>query len=345
MVKTTTRPAFVLAAACLLAAFASAARAETSALEQAAVKEGQVTWYTSQIDSDTAHAAAKEFSRLHPGIIVNVIRTTTQVAYQRVNQELAHQEVQCDVFSTADVGQYVRMSAKKQFAKYTPPNAAKLSPPFQNYDPQGYYYPTQSGEVVMAYNTQKVTAADAPKGWRDLLDAKWKGKITAGSPAYGAYAGNWVVLMSKMYEWKYLEDFRKNNPLVTRSGIDTVNFLNSGESWVGVSPSASVLQNTDKGNPVQIVYPSDGAVLMIVPSAVMDKAPHPNAARLFLDFMLSKEYGDILVKARNEPLRPDVHPLPGAKAVTEIKTIKLTTAEVTAGIPKIIKKWRDLFGD
>ncbi|HEV2097516.1 MAG TPA: extracellular solute-binding protein [Stellaceae bacterium] len=343
--KITASLALLLAAATLLASLAGTARAETSALEQAATKEGQVTWYTSQIDSDTAHVAAEEFSRLHPGIAVNVIRTTTQVAYQRVNQELAHQAVQCDVFSTADVGQYVRMAEKKEFAKYTPPNATKLSPLFQNYDPQGYYYPTQSGEMVIAYNTQKVRAADAPKGWRDLLDPKWKDKITAGSPAYGAYAGNWVILMSKMYGWKYLQDFRKNNPLVTRSGIDTVNFLNSGESWVGVSPTASVLQSADKGNPVQIVYPNDGAVLMIVPSAVMDKAPHPNAARLFLDFMLSKEYGDILVKARNEPLRPDVHPLPGAKAVTEIATIKLSNDEVTVGIPKIIKQWRDLFGD
>jgi iron(III) transport system substrate-binding protein len=237
------------------------------------------------------------------------------------------------------------MSERKLFAKYAPPNAAKLSPPIQNYDPEGYYYPTQSAEVVMAYNTQKVSAADAPKGWHDLLDAKWKDKITAGSPAYGAYAGNWVILMSKMYGWKYIEDFRKNNPLVTRSGIDTVNFLNSGESWVGVSPSASVLQSTDKGNPLQIVYPTDGAVLMIVPSAVMDKAPHPNAARLFLDFMLSADYGNVMGKARNEPLRPDVHPLPGAKAVTEIKTIHLSNDEVSIGIPKIIKQWRDLFGD
>lgn len=343
--KLAARLVLLLAAAVLLAGRVGEARAATSSLEQAAVKEGQVTWYVSQIDSDTAHAVADAFSRLHPGITVNVIRTTTQVAYQRVNQELAHQALQCDVFSTADVGQYVRMSAKKEFAKYTPPDAAKLSPPFQNFDPEGYYYPTQSGEVVIAYNTQKVKAADAPKDWRELLDPKWKGKITAGSPAYGAYAGNWVILMEKMYQWKYLEDFRKNNPLVTRSGIDTVNFLNSGESWVGVSPSASVLQSADKGNPVQIVYPTDGAVLMTVPSAVMDKAPHPNAARLFLDFMLGKEYGDILVKARNEPLRPDVHPLPGAKAVTEIKTIELTGAEVAAGIPKIIRQWRDLFGD
>jgi iron(III) transport system substrate-binding protein len=340
-----THPVFVFTLAILFAASVGAARADPSALEQAAAKEGQLTWYTSQLDSDTAHAVANAFSKLHPGVAVNVIRTTTQVAYQRVNQELAHNVLQCDVFSTADIGQYIRMAAKKEFAKYTPPDAAQLSPPFQNFDPEGYYYPTQSGEVVIAYNKQKVSAAAAPKSWRALLDPKWKNKITAGSPAYGAYAGNWVILMSRMYGWKYLEDFRKNNPLVTRSGIDTVNFLNSSESWVGVSPSPSVLQSMDRGNPLQIVYPTDGAVLMIVPSAVMAKAPHPNAARLFLDFMLGADYGRILVKARNEPLRPDVHPLPGAKSVIEIKTIHLSNAEVTEGIPKIIRQWRDLFGD
>jgi iron(III) transport system substrate-binding protein len=105
-----------------------------------------------------------------------------------------------------------------------------------------------------------------------------------------------------------------------------------------------VLESADKGNPIGIVYPADGAVLMIAPSAVLAKAPHPNAARLFFDFLFSADYARIAVKSRSEALRADVPPLPGVKTVNEIKTIRATDAEVLEGIPKAIEDWRDTFG-
>lgn len=85
-------------------------------------------------------------------------------------------------------------------------------------------------------------------------------------------------------------------------------------------------------------------MLLIVPSAVLAKAPHPNAARLFLNFLMSVDYQRLLQKRWFEPLRPEVPPLPGVKPLTEIKTVHLSRQAVNVGIPKIIKKWRNLFG-
>jgi len=335
---------WIISLATVVGSLVGTAHADTASLYQAAQKEGELTWYVSQVDGETAEAGGAAFTALYPGVKVNVVRITTQVAYQRVNQELAHKVLVADVFSTTDIGQYKTLKAKGELAQYRPENAGKLSGAFQNFDPDGFYYPTYAGEVVMAFNTQKLSAAEAPKSWHDLLDPKWKGKITVGDPAFSGYAGNWVILMRKIYGWSYFEDLKKNDPLITRSIIDTVNFLNSGERLVGVSPSASVLQSIDRGNPVQIIYPSDGAVLMIAPSAVLAKAPHPNAARLFLEFLLSADYAKVAVKSRGEALRPDVPSLPGVKTVNEIKTIRATDEEVIDGIPKIIEEWRDLFG-
>jgi iron(III) transport system substrate-binding protein len=318
--------------------------AATAALEEAARKEGELTWYVSQINGGTAEAAGSAFTALHPGIKVNVVRITTQVAYQRVGQELKNNAVVCDVFSTTDIAQYLAMKKKGQLAKIAPPNAAGLSAAFKDFDPDGYFYPTYAGEVVIAYNTEKLKPEQAPKNWPDLLQAKWKGKVAVGHPAFSGYAGNWVVLMRKLYGWDYFETLEKNDPLVTRSIIDTVTYLNSGERWVAVSPSASVLESVDKGNPVGIVYPTDGAILMIAPSGVLAKAPHPNAARLFMDFLLSADYAKIAVKSRGESLRPDVLSLPGVKTVDQIKTIRATERESIEGIPRAIEDWRDTFG-
>lgn len=312
--------------------------------EAAAKKEGELTWYVSQVNGPTAEEGGRAFTEKHPGIKVNVVRITTQVAYQRVKQELQHGTPVCDVFSTTDIGQYKALKQKGELAKVSPPNAAGLSAPFQNFDTDGYYYPTYAGEVVMAYNTEKVKPADAPKNWPDLLEPKWKGKVALGHPGFSGYAGNWVILMKKLYGIDYLKKLEKNDPLISRSIIDTVTFLNSGERSVAVSPSASVLESIDKGNPLAVVYPTDGAVLMIAPSAVLTKAPHPNAARLFLDFLLSADYAKIAVKSRGESLRPDVPSLPGVKTVDQIKTIRATEQEAIDGIPKAIDDWRDIFG-
>ncbi|MGH7096614.1 MAG: ABC transporter substrate-binding protein [Stellaceae bacterium] len=327
-----------------LRALTSTACAETSALLTAARKEGQVTWYVSQLDDVTAHLGAKAFMKRYPGVTVNTIRMTTQVAYQRVLQEIAHNVVECDVFSTADVGQYVRLEKAGRLAKYTPPNSAKLSRQFQNFDPNGYYYPTTSGLVLIAYNNKKVSESDAPKNWDDIIEPKWTNKLTVGSPLFGAYAGNWAILMNKLYGWKYFTQLKKINPLITRSIIDTVSFLNSGERWVSVSPSPTVLESISRGNPIKIVYPKEGTVLMIVPSSVLAKAPHPNAGRLFLNFLMSVDYQSLLQKRWYEPVRSEVPPLPGVKPLAEIKTVHLSRQTVNLGIPEIIKKWRDLFG-
>ncbi len=310
----------------------------------AARKEGQVTWYVSQTDTPTADAAGRAFTQLYPDIKVNVVRTTTQIAYQRLTQDLRENAPQCDVYSTTDVGHYVALKQRGELAKVQPDNARALSPEFQNFDADGTYYPTYAGMVVIAYNTKKLTAAQAPHSWRALTDAAWKGKLSLGHPGFSGYVGNWVVELTKLYGWNYFEQLARNDPLVSRSIIDTVTVLNAGERTVGVSPSPSALESIDKGNPLAVVYPDEGAILMIAPSAVLARAPHPNAGRLFLDFLLGKAYAEISVKSRGESLRPDVAPLPGFKSFRDVKTVHLPVADVVDGIPKVTEQWRDTFG-
>lgn len=338
------RPLAIVAALllCGLGAFSRIASAQN--LEDAARTEGQATWYVSQVPGDIAELAATTFTRLHPGVKVNVVRITTQVAYQRASMELQHGTPICDVLSTTDIAHYKALKQKNQLARFAPPNAAGLSPMFRDFDPDGFYYPTYAGEVVLAYNTKNIAANDAPTQWKDLLDPKWNGKVAVGHPAFSGYAGNWVVMMEKLYGWGYFDSLEKNNPLVTRSIIDTVPYLNSGERWIAVSPSASVLESADKGNPIAIVYPSDGAILMVAPSAVLAAAPHPNAGKLFLDFLLGPDYARIAVKSRGEALRPDVPALPGVRTVDQIKTIRATESDSIDGIPRAIERWRDTFG-
>jgi iron(III) transport system substrate-binding protein len=328
----------------LVLAFAAPAAADVTGLYEAARKEGELTWYTAHTDGETAEAVGRAFSERYPGVKVNVIRTTAQVAYQRLRQEIRSGTAQCDVFSSTDVGHDIALKKEGRFAHYVPENAAKISPEFQGFDPDGYFYPTSAGLVLITYNTEKVRAEEAPRKWPDLLDPKWKGKVSVGHPGFSGYVGTWVVLMRKLYGWDYFEKLERNKPQIGRSVNDTVTMLNSGERVVAAGPSATTLKSADKGNPVALIYPEDGALLMISPSAVMANAPHPNAARLFMEFLLGVEHAEISVRDRGESLRPEVKPLQGAKPFTEVKVLRPTVDEIIKGIPEVIEQWRDTFG-
>ena len=273
------------------------------------------------------------------------MRTTAQVAYQRLLQDLKNNQTICDVFSSTDVGHYVRLAAEGRFEKYVPETESKILPAFRNFDPAGFYHTTSAGLVVLTYNSTKVKAEEAPKKWQDLLDIKWKGKVSIGHPGFSGYVGTWVLTMKNLYSWSYFDKLEKNKPQIGRSINDTVTALNAGERQVAAGADGSTLFSASRGNPLAVSYPTDGSVLIIAPSAIMKGTKHPNAAKLFMEYLYSVEAAKINAKHFAIPLRPEVPSPPGAKPISEIKTIRPTVAEIDKGIPEVIEQWRDTFGN
>ena len=315
-------------------------------LHDAAKKEGgELTWYTAHSDDITAQALGRSFEQLYPGLKVNVLRTTAQVAYQRITQEIKASAIQCDVFSSTDLGHSVELKAKGVFEKYVPENSTKVLEIYQGYDPDGTYFVTSAGMIGIGYNTEKVKQADAPRNWTDLLDPKWKDNIALGHPGFSGYVGTWALTLRNQYGWDFFEKLAKNNPRVGRSINDTVTMLNAGESAVaGSGPVGTLLDSLKKGNPLAMVYPTDGTVLIIAPSSIMKSCKHPAAARLFMEFLMSEGASRIWVEHFNEPIRPEVSATEGAKSAKDLKIIRPTVAEITKGVPEVIKQWRETFG-
>ncbi len=320
-----------------------AAHADTKALEEAARREGSLTWYVAQVDSETAEIMGRAFTQQYPGVKVSVIRTTGQVAYERLVQDLKNNAPQCDVFSTTDIAHMPALMKRNQLASYVPENAAFIAPAFQGLGEDGFYYPSTSTLMVMIANSAKVKPEEMPKTWTDLLDPRWKGKVALGHPGFSGYVGVWTVAMRKLYGWDYFEKLSKNNPRIGRSGNDPITLLNAGECVVGLGPLGTSLLSADHGNPISVVYPTDGSVLCVGPSAVMASAPHPNAGRLFANWLMSLEFARICVEQRSDSVRAEVPPKAGAKPLGEVKLLRLTTAELAKQVPEVIEQWRDTF--
>jgi iron(III) transport system substrate-binding protein len=332
------RTALITGAAALTA---RAARADLAA----ARKEGSVTWYVAQMTGEAAEAIGKRFTQQNPGISVSVIRTTGQVAYERLQQELKNNTPSCDVFSSTDISHYPALMKKQALAQYAPANAGQLAAPYQGIGEPGFYYPTTGSLQVLVYNTETVQPADVPKRCTDLLSPRFKKRVAIAHPAFSGFFGQWVLVMRRQYGWKFFEQLAAQNPRIGRSGNDPITMLNAKECFVGTGPASTAAVNAARGNPIGTVYPEDGTVLCVGPSAITAAAPHPNAARIFMEWLLSPDYAAASREWSLEPVRADAEPLPGMKRIADIKTLSVSAAEIARELPETIEQWRDTFGN
>jgi iron(III) transport system substrate-binding protein len=306
--------------------------------------EGEVTWYSVYWPSDRSEKHGALFTKAFPGIKVNVVRSTAQVAYQRLSQDIKANAANCDVFATTDMGQFVSLKERGLTLPYRMRATDQIDARFQNVDPDDAYQIVNATTVGLAYNTNKVQPDQAPKSWKDFIDPKWKGQSVVGHPGFSGFVGTWVVQMNKLYGWDYFEQLAELKPHVGRSIIDTVTVLVSGERSIGASPSALVLRNASQGNPIAPSYPEEGSVLMISGAAIMNNSKHPNAAKLFMEFSYSQDNAQEDIEEFGIPLRKDTVLPAGYKKLDDLKTIRPTIAEIIKGIPELTEKWRDTFG-
>jgi iron(III) transport system substrate-binding protein len=342
--ETTRRRATSGLAALLATPRLAGATSGTAALEAAARGDGSLTWYIAQVDAQTAEGLGRSFSASNPGVNVGVIRTTGQVAFQRLLMDIKNHTPQCDVFSATDISHMPILKERHELTEYTPDNARALLPAFKALSDPGYSYITNAARYFLIYNKDKVKPEDVPRAWTDLLDPKWKGRVATGHPAFSGCIGTWALGVKKVHGWEFFEKLAKNNPRVGRSAVDPMTLITAGECLVGVGAAIYTSASIAKGNPIGVVHPSDGLVLCVTPSAIPAHAPHPNAAKLFMEWLLSPEYARMITADGSEPILEGIAPAPGMPLLADQKVIPLTVEEIRVGVPVLIEQWRDTFG-
>jgi iron(III) transport system substrate-binding protein len=317
--------------------------AQDPKLVEAAKKEGKVVWYTSLV-LPSAERVAKLFEAAYPGIKVEVHRTGSQRVLQRVMQELQANIKIADVIHTSDSGHFVFLKEKKLLMPHTPPGVDKFPAGFKDKD--GYYYGLRATVNAIVYNTKAVSAAEAPKTWKDLTDPKWKGKLVTAHPGYSGVIATHVLALEKLLGWDYFKGLAANKPMIVQSANDPATTVASGERVVAVNGGEySAYQLKKKGNPIEIVYPKEGVPLVVSPQAIMSFAPHPNAAKLFHDFTFTRELQQVM--ADSEGLytgHPDVKYPSDKPKMSDLKLLSVDPEELEKKDADIKKRFVELFG-
>jgi iron(III) transport system substrate-binding protein len=328
----------------LLLGLADRAGAADQALIDAAKKEGSVTWYTTQIIDQFARPAAEAFQKKY-GIQVNYVRADAAEGVLRILNEVKAGQVHADIVDGTDTQALIKEGA---VADFVPDSAQRLPPQF--IDPQHHWVATNIYAYALGFNTDLVPKGTQPKTFQDLLDPKWKGKIAWSSRSSTSSAPGFIgTLVAAMGEEKtnaYLNDLAKQNitPLVA-SARQVLDQVIAGEYAMAleiVNSHAAI--SAKKGAPVSWVQLQPSMAVFSVLS-MTKAAPHPNAAKLFFDFLVGSDGQKLYRDADYIPVDPAVPPKdPSLRPGDDtFKAIYFTPEQVDDGLPQWTKIYHDHF--
>ncbi len=326
-----------------LRAAAPPAEAVTPALIDAAKREGKVIHYTS-VDLPLAEKVAKAFETKYPGIAVRTERTGAERVFTRIAQERSSNIHACDVVQSSDAAHFVVWKRDGLLAPYVPEEVAKHYPP-EHKDPDGLFASYRVYLCVMAHNTNLVKPADAPKGFRDLLDPKWVGKIVKAHPGYSGTILTATHQTARDVGWDYFEKLAQQRIMQVQSASDPPKKLALGERAIMADGiEYGIFQLKERGQPVEPIYPVEGSPLIVGPNGIMKSAPNPNAARLFQQFMLSAECQQFNVEIGGlRSAHALVKDKAGRKPMKDIKTMKDDAAAVERESEAIKARYTQIF--
>ena len=311
-----------------------------ASVEEKARQEGSVTLYHNFFPAG-AKGVVKAFNQSYPAISIRDVRLPSSQFYERFAAEYTAGRETADV-SVNSMDDIVSGWRKKGWiARWNPPEASAV-PAAMSIDDA--IWGVQAIRQIFAYNTQSVSAADAPKEWMDLFDPRWKGKIGMDQPWRSVGPLMCMKLMEKDFGVHTAERFKAQDVQFFAGSAGVVQALIRGDIPVGLLADFVLPQPLSDGAPIQPVYPRSGAAYVTNVVFVTEKAARPSAARVLANWFLSKPGQLALQTFSGSPgVRPDLPPpgeLPPNKSLNLVDGRTLLSRQDAV---RLISDWRRVF--
>ena len=287
-------------------------------LVEGAKKEGRLMLYTSS-NIGQADLLLSKFREQYPFIQTEYYRSGKVALLSKILMEQRFKKHTADAIVMSLLQSNI---LKKQGAldKSSPPESRVLPEEFR--DPQGYWYAVNSSELVCAYNKNLVSPKDAPKTYEDLLDPRWRGKL-----AIERNKIEWFATVLKMKGESFFEKLSRQRPSVRIGEQLATQLLAAGEySILADTQIYEMLASQDKGMPIDFI-PLEPVVIYFIAGSVAANAPHPNAAKLYINFLLTQTGQQAVVKWGRTPVRSDV----GSRNKKIIEKYKVIVTDIDTG--------------
>jgi iron(III) transport system substrate-binding protein len=308
--------------------------ASSLALSQTAPRV--LTLYTSEVQANVQQHIDL-FKAQNPGVDVRLFRSGTGEVTAKLEAEYTANNVQADLLWIADQTYFQGLVQKNRLVR-VPPTFSSVNA--TNVYEGGRYFEVRRLFNVIAVNTNKVTGAK-PRSFRDLLKADYKNLLVMPNPLFSGAALSTVGTLVNRSGWTYFEGLRANGMKIEQSNPITITKLINGEYGVGILTDFNLRAEKAKGAPLEIIYPSEGAILVPTPVGVLTASKNQALARQFLQFLYSRESQDLFVKQNYLPAVNGVARPAGAPE--RFNTIPSAAAFISANRTEIGERFSRIF--
>jgi len=296
---------------------------KTCANVEQAEKEGALTVYSPEPETNQAKQHAP-FMQMFPKIKVTFIRLQTGALYAKLMAERQANVFLPDVLWLSDMTFVLDFQKRGGWMKYESPELGPYRKEHKS-SPEGHWAWTAMIVAGIAYNPTQIKPEDAPKSWADVLNPKWQGVINAKVSNSGLQHLTWAMLKEHVAP-DYWTKFGELKPRAFDSYVQQFDrTVNGQDQVIHTAQYSGYLQFKAKGAPIAFVNPTEGVTAAPYPAGVVDKAPHPEAAKLYMDWLLGVPGQTAFVKASAlySP-RTDVAPPDGGDPMTSFKLLSPT---------------------
>jgi iron(III) transport system substrate-binding protein len=255
-------------------------------LEEGAKKEGNLVIYSNHgLESTQEYSHA--FQKKYPFIKVDASRLQGAKGLDRILLEHRVGKLPADVVGV-DFDNISELMKSGMHARYDSPE--KRHYPIQFWDKDGRWYTADYTLVVIAYNTNLVKPAEAPTGYQDLLNAKWKNDISIDNePEQAVFA--WLMEWGEEKTAQYMKALMRNGAVARRGHTLQVQLICSGETKIAaeVYPPRVLQMKYEKKCPIGMTFPNPTPGSLGSHTGIAKSAKNPHAAALYIDFILSED--------------------------------------------------------
>jgi len=301
---------FVGLALALMALAPAHAQTASELYEKAKAEKTLVLW----AGGPTApwEARAKLFQSAYPGIEVKIEGGFSNVLVPKMDQQIKDKKLEVDVTVLQTLQDFRRWKKEGQLLRFKPAGWDTMDQTFK--DPDGDWLGISVSMVAYAYNTEKVKKADVPQSALDFLKPQFKGRMVTAYPADDDITLYQFHTIVQRYGWKYMDRYMANQPNFIQGHLGVSRSISAGDNFVSFDMIVSgTLGEKNQGKPTELAFPRmDPMAMWAQGAAVFKAAPHPNAGKLFLTWMLAKEQQ---AKLGTWSVRSDVPPPAGLKPV------------------------------
>lgn len=325
----------------LLLAFSVPARAASDPVDMAAAKaEGSVRWYTSTPVA-TAQNIANLFEK-ETGIKVELFRSGGSAILSRFMQELNAGTIQADVLTTSDPAAATTLAKRGIFVAFKPANFEKI--PAEVKDESGYWIAQRLNLLAIAVKGDAVKPADRPKTWTDLTDPKYKGLEVMPDPSFTSLQLVAVGTLSKKLGWEFYEKLRRNDIMIVQGHQQVADMVKRGERPIAAEELDSYAAADRKaGHNIVTIYPTEGVFAIASPTAIIKGGPHPNAAKVFAEFMIGTSVQNSFAQEGIYAARIDAPPPSGSPALQSLKLMAIDFAALAQEEGEIKSRFNEVF--